>query len=93
SERSDAVAQQFSARYQAGDEHPHVHGANLGLTASAYLRAGGMPPLALSEDRGLAQGLAGRRLVRTGRIPVATSARVVSRAKGGFAGYLDSLPS
>jgi hypothetical protein len=91
SERSPRVAQEFTERYQARDDHPHVHGANMGMTAAAYLGAGGVPPLALSEDHGLAQSLAGARLVRTGRIPVTTSSRIASRAGGGFAAYLDSL--
>jgi hypothetical protein len=93
SERSPAVAREFADRYQAQDEHHHVHGANMGMTAAAYQGAGGVPPLALSEDHSLAQRLAGRHLCRTGRIPVTTSSRVVSRAVGGFAGYLDSLPA
>ena len=91
--RPAVVAARFSARYEDRDGHPHVHGANMGMTASAYLAAGGMPPLALSEDHRLASSLAGSRVFRTGRIPVSTSARVTARAKGGFAGYLDSLSS
>lgn len=91
--RSAGVAARFSARYDDRDGHPHVHGANMGMTASAYLAAGGMPPLALSEDHRLASNLAGRRVFRTGRIPVSTSARITARARGGFAGYLDSLSS
>ncbi|MGB9482857.1 MAG: glycosyltransferase [Candidatus Dormiibacterota bacterium] len=89
--RPAEVAARFSAQYQGNDEHRHVHGANMGMTAAAYLAAGGVPPLALSEDQGLARSLAGRRTLRTGRIPVTTSARVRSRARGGFAGYLDAL--
>jgi hypothetical protein len=91
--RSAAVAARFGALYEGGDDHPHVHGANMGMTAAAYLGAGGMPPLALSEDHGLARSLGGRRVFRTGRIPVTTSARNCARARGGFAGYLDSLSS
>ena len=91
--RPAAVARRFSARYKGGDGHPHVHGANMGMTASAYLGAGGMPPLALSEDRQLARNLAGRRVFSSGQIPVSTSARITARAKGGFAGYLNSLSS
>jgi glycosyltransferase involved in cell wall biosynthesis len=89
--RPAGVAARFSALYQGSDDHQHVHGANMGMTAAAYLAAGGVPPLALSEDQGLARSLAGRRILRTGSIPVTTSARVSSRARGGFAGYLDSL--
>lgn len=90
-DRPPLVARRFLARYHGQDDHPHVHGANMGMTAAAYLAAGGMPPLALAEDHGLARSLVGRRLRRTGRIPVTTSSRVRSRAEGGFAGYLDSF--
>ncbi|MGH7693063.1 MAG: glycosyltransferase [Candidatus Dormibacteria bacterium] len=89
--RPPEVPANFVARYQPGDDHPHVHGANLGLSGAAYLRAGGVPSLQLSEDHGLARGLAGRRICRTGRIPVTTSGRVDARARGGFASYLDAL--
>jgi hypothetical protein len=30
--------------------HHHVHGANLGMSASAYGAAGGFPPLRTHED-------------------------------------------
>jgi hypothetical protein len=36
----------------AGRRHPHVHGANLGFRASAYLRAGGFPDLARPRTTG-----------------------------------------
>ncbi len=76
-----------------GRGHPHVHGANLGLLASAYVDAGGVPPLALAEDRTLVDALRrrARRLVATGRIPVTTSGRRESRTSGGFADHLRGL--
>jgi len=91
STRSKAVAERFTARYDARDDHDQVHGANLGMTASAYLAAGGVPPLELAEDRALASSLSQRRVLRTARIPVTTSSRTAARVRGGFAGYLDSL--
>ena len=74
-------------------EHPHVHGANLGFRASAYLRAGGFPALATAEDRALVAALtaAGSRVLRTWTLPVVTSARRDSRAPGGFGDYLSRL--
>lgn len=76
-----------------GLHHPHVHGANLGLRAAAYLDAGGVPPLALAEDQALLDTLRrrARRIVATGRIPVTTSARRESRTSGGFADHLRGL--
>ena len=73
-----------------GDGHVHVHGANLGISAEAYLAAGGVPPLALAEDHALVDTLRARgsRLVATGRISVTTSGRRESRTVGGFADHL-----
>lgn len=73
--------------------HLHVHGANLGLTAAAYLDAGGMPALPAGEDQALVDTLRARshRVVATGRIPVLTSARRESRTTGGFADHLRDL--
>ncbi len=96
SEQPAAVRSRFAGGYGTpGDGHPHVHGANLGLSAAAYLDADGMPPLALAEDRALVAALRGRarRMVATGRIPVTTSGRRESRTVGGFADYLRGLSS
>jgi glycosyltransferase involved in cell wall biosynthesis len=91
SDRSEVVVERFLARYDTRDDHDQVHGANLGMTAAAYLAAGGVPPLELAEDRALALSLSQRRVLRTARIPVTTSSRISARVRGGFAGYLDSL--
>ncbi|SCX50147.1 Glycosyl transferase family 2 [Klenkia marina] len=76
-----------------GAVHPHVHGANLGVRGDAYLRAGGFPPLAVSEDAALvgALTLSGATVLRTPGCPVATSARRDPRAPGGFGTDLDRL--
>lgn len=94
SEQPTAVQHEFARTYGVpGEGHLHVHGANLGMSAAAYLEAGGVPPLALAEDQALVDVLRARarRLVATGRIPVLTSARRESRTAGGFADHLRSL--
>jgi glycosyltransferase involved in cell wall biosynthesis len=75
------------------NQHPHVHGANLGFRASAYLRAGGFPALPTAEDHALVAALAagGCRVLRTRALPVVTSARHDSRAPDGFGHYLRKL--
>ncbi|MFF3153237.1 glycosyltransferase [Streptomyces sp. NPDC057910] len=86
-------------RYESGRpslgawDHPHVHGANLGLTAEAYLSVGGFPPLGVGEDHALVTALrkAGHRVLATDACPVLTSARLAGRAAGGFADHLTRL--
>jgi glycosyltransferase involved in cell wall biosynthesis len=74
-------------------QHGHVHGANLGFRASAYLRAGGFPELPTAEDHALVAALTagGSRVLRTRALPVVTSARRESRAPDGFSDYLARL--
>ncbi|MEW2168139.1 glycosyltransferase [Streptomyces sp. NPDC007084] len=74
-------------------EHPHVHGANLGVSAAAYLRVGGFAPLPTGEDHDLVLRLtaAGHRIARTDRHPVHTAARLRGRAPGGLADLLAAL--
>jgi glycosyltransferase involved in cell wall biosynthesis len=84
----------FEARYRFGDgPHPHVHGANLGIRASAYLAAGGFRPLRTAEDHALlaAATEAGCQVLRTGDITVETSARRHARAPRGFSHALRAL--
>src|SRR5690606_32715466 len=54
-------AERVRAAFLAGehyeDDHPHVHGANFGLSAAAYQAVGGFPALAAHEDRGLLDAL------------------------------------
>lgn len=81
------------SQYHLRDGHPHVHGANLGVRADMYQRAGGFPPLAEHEDVALAQHIRslGGRVVSTGGHPVLTSARLGGRTPGGMAGYLRAM--
>jgi glycosyltransferase involved in cell wall biosynthesis len=77
----------------AGPTHPHVHGANLGFSAAAYLAAGGFGPARTAEDHALVNALAaaGRRVLRTTTVSVVTSARRRARAPHGFSHLLTTL--
>lgn len=74
-------------RTHADGTHPHVHGANLGVRADAYLAAGGWSALATAEDH----DLWGRLQRQThgcrsdASLCVLTSGRRVGRAPMGFA--------
>jgi GT2 family glycosyltransferase len=73
----------------------NVHGANLGIDAAAYRRAGGYLPLPEHEDTDLVRRLllSGAVAVATERGIVETSGRHVGRTPGGYARYLrDDLP-
>jgi GT2 family glycosyltransferase len=91
-DRTPQVAEAFEGIYSVGDglTHTHVHGANLGVRASAYLAAGGFPEVAVSEDHDLWNALRRRafQCVSPRDVRVATSARLRSRAPGGFADTL-----
>jgi glycosyltransferase involved in cell wall biosynthesis len=80
----------FANAYCDRDEHRHVHGANLGVSAAAYRRAGGFSRLACSEDQALVEALSrsGARIAWSAKPRVTTSARISARAKGGFADAL-----
>lgn len=75
--------------------HPHVHGANLGVRGSAYLAAGGFPPVPVGEDHALVDALVagGASVLRTAVSPVRTSSRRVARARDGFGADLERLAS
>ncbi|MDM0109364.1 glycosyltransferase [Variovorax sp. J22R24] len=89
-EHAELLRWHFSQTYFDVESHRHVHGANLGVSADAYLRAGGFRPLACSEDVELVKALeaTGARIAWTSRPRVTTSARRVARASGGFADAL-----
>jgi glycosyltransferase involved in cell wall biosynthesis len=85
------VSPSWLASYQAVEHHPHVHGANLGCTAEAYLAVGGWAPLAADEDVALVNALSHRRVRRTAALAVTTSARRDPRAAGGFGDTLSAI--
>jgi hypothetical protein len=84
----------FDALYELGDGgHPHVHGANLGIRASAYLAAGGFSALRTAEDHALVAAAteAGCSVLQAGDISVETSGRRHARAPLGFSHVLRTL--
>lgn len=89
-----ALARSLLSDYEvrADGTHPHVHGANLGVRADAYLDAGGWSARALAEDHCLWRRirLRGWPLQSSSRSVVITSGRLVGRACGGFADTLRS---
>jgi glycosyltransferase involved in cell wall biosynthesis len=86
------VAEGFHRTYLTHPDgsHPHVHGANLGVRADAYLRSGGWSDLETAEDHDLWGRLsrAGATRVSSSRLTVITSGRRVGRAPHGFAAAL-----
>lgn len=76
--------------YTDADGHRHVHGANLGVSARAYRRAGGFAGLALSEDVALVDALiaSGASVAWSAAPRVVTSARADFKVAGGFGATL-----
>ena len=91
-EHMPGVRELFRTSYlvHADGTHPHVHGANLGIRADAYVRAGGWARLATAEDHDLWSrlGTNGCHRVSDAGLQVMTSGRRVGRAPLGFAGAL-----
>lgn len=81
-----ALRRHFAHTYTDADGHRHIHGANFGVRASAYLRAGGFAPLACSEDVAMVAALqeCGAHIAWSAAPRVTTSARRQARARGGF---------
>jgi glycosyltransferase involved in cell wall biosynthesis len=86
------VERAWRAAHQVRDNHPHIHGANLGIDALTYLALGGFGALPAHEDVDLvARAVGHARIRRTGAISVVTSNRRSGRAPHGFASYLNDL--
>lgn len=92
-EHPEAVRECYLQAYQQREQHRHIHGANLGVSAAAYQRAGGFPPIAAHEDVALVRALEqqGACIAWTALNAVQTSARLNARACGGFSDYLKML--
>jgi glycosyltransferase involved in cell wall biosynthesis len=87
-DRTDDLISRFARNYFVGEgTHTHVHGANMGIRASAYAAAGGFPAIQRSEDRLLWNELVrlNFRVVSPVALTVATSGRLSGRVVGGFA--------
>jgi len=76
----------FSQTYNDRDGHRHIHGANLGVAAAAYIKAGGFQSVPCHEDVYLVAALEriGARFAWSAAPRVITSARTDARARGGF---------
>ena len=91
---SEAVHRAWFDAHDLGDDHTHVHGANLGIRGSSYAAVGGWARLASHEDVDLADRAArvpDLRVRRCGDVVVETSSRTRGRAPDGFADYLVAL--
>jgi len=84
--RAGALRAHFEGFYQDRDGHRHIHGANLGVSAAAYLAAGGFEAVPCHEDVLLVKALEriGARFAWSALPRVTTSARTDARARGGF---------
>jgi glycosyltransferase involved in cell wall biosynthesis len=91
-EDGSPAAHEFHRTYLTSPDgtHDHVHGANLALRADAYVDAGGWAHRALAEDHCLWGRLKDRgwRISSPVSSVVITSARLIGRARGGFADTL-----
>lgn len=89
----DLVRSRYMELYQFIENHRHIHGANLGLSADAYRNAGGFQHLTAHEDVHLVADLEriGAHIVWTATNPVITSARKDYKCRGGFGEYLVNL--
>jgi glycosyltransferase involved in cell wall biosynthesis len=89
SDHDSGVDLRFRSSYHVSPDgtHPHVHGANFGVRADAYVRAGGWGSLCTAEDHDLWNRLAdqGTKRISIDRVKVLTSGRRVGRAPHGFA--------
>jgi len=85
-DKAQALRAHFDGFYQDRDGHRHIHGANLGVSAAAYLAAGGFEAVPCHEDVLLVKALEGigARFAWSARPRVTTSARIDARARGGF---------
>ncbi|WP_179586704.1 glycosyltransferase [Tunturiibacter gelidoferens] len=91
-DHDSSVPDRFRLSYliHSDGTHPHVHGANFGVRADVYLRAGGWQDLSSAEDhdlwRRLKIGIHQR--ISDASLCVLTSGRRVGRAPLGFADAL-----
>ncbi|ROQ07005.1 MULTISPECIES: glycosyltransferase [unclassified Curtobacterium] len=84
------VLARWTQAHPPGAALGHVHGANLGVLASAYLALGGFDPVPEHEDVRLVERAhaMGFRVDATVDLPVVTSGRFAGRTPGGYAEHL-----
>jgi len=89
-EYGECMRSHYRRSYTDLDGHRHIHGANLGVSADAYLRVGGFQPLRSSEDVALVNALvaSGACIAWSAAPRVVTSARRDFRAPDGFGATL-----
>jgi glycosyltransferase involved in cell wall biosynthesis len=89
-ELDDRQVRAWTSMHRPGHPNGHVHGANLGLRASAYRAAGGFSATPEHEDVELVARIAARgfTLVPSDAVEVITSGRQQGRTPGGYARYL-----
>ncbi|RPE76067.1 glycosyl transferase family 2 [Frondihabitans sp. PhB161] len=87
---TEAQIAAWKAKRVPGKPNGHVHGANIGVRASAYLEAGGFLHHDEHEDNDLVTRLRaqGVTLAASDDCDVMTSGRQVGRTPGGYARYL-----
>ncbi len=88
-----AVLEAWLDLHTLTEGHPHVHGANLGISLAALQQTGGFAPIEVGEDVALSEAVrrAGLPWVATATTQVTTSSRLVSRVEDGFADVLRGL--
>jgi len=92
-EVQNLLRRRFRATYHDRDQHRHIHGANLGVSATAYQLAGGFTALQCGEDVALVHALmaSGAQISWSAAPRVTTSSRFSSKARGGFGDTLRGL--
>lgn len=86
----EKMKRHFALTYRDKENHNHIHGANLGISAAAYTQAGGFAALTSGEDVALVAALeaTGARIAWSNTPRVTTSARDQFRAPLGFGATL-----
>ena len=89
----ERMQRHYQLTYTDADGHRHIHGANLGVSAAAYQRAGGFQALASSEDVALVEALlgSGASVAWSAAPRVVTSSRKTFRAPAGFGATLERI--
>ena len=92
-ERAGLLRRRFFRSYRDHEQHRHIHGANLGVSATSYVRAGGFAALSCGEDVALVEALiaCGAQIAWSASPRVTTSSRFASKARGGFGDTLRML--